>query len=578
LKKYCGIHVEATHPSLYDILGVSQKSISDTALSRALKAAIESLKTVPADQRDAPWQTAAKAIQQARKTFSSPESKAAYDQKLAQLRSPVDAAKSKPSTPQSPSKPPPKNQPAVSIPTSGPVAAPTNLAPQSERAAQPSLAAQSRPNSSATTQNQPPALDSKSPASQTAAVSATPNLEATFDPAAFVAAGHIQHPVESAENRLDQMKQVLALSNQSGTVNQSAARLLSPSSPPPHTASAIRSTVADAPSGIQLRRIKQKRQQRAMLATAFGLLASGGIVGGVIYYLLTKPDSDPIANNPEVRIANSRPTTELDATQVNPLVPANPRGPSNSNLGPLPDVGARMGDDSQTGLQTDLEPNANASMGDSPISLSDAMSSTNSPNGSSQSETLADDESVRPTQPLTESEKADLGVALTAARTAILDGQFEQFEKIMNDQVAIPLDPILTAKIQRLDQFGQLLRIFDSALGSAIDSLSASETIAVQGSEFSFVESNADSIVVRIAGSNQEFSRNRMPLGLTLALADLKLDRLAGIDVGARGVFCLVAGRKNFSAKSKADEFLDRAIKSGQVREDIRETLVDTYP
>lgn len=179
--------------------------------------------------------------------------------------------------------------------------------------------------------------------------------------------------------------------------------------------------------------------------------------------------------------------------------------------------------------------------------------------------------------PLNASEKASLVESLKKLRTSIEAWDLEPFDSEVEKILPLAREEPYRSQLARLDQLGQLRKIFRDAILASVRKLSAGETFKVMNTTVAFVEGTDEYIIIKIGGNNEKHSLRELPLGLGLGLADLSLDSDAGTDVAARGVYCLLIPKQTSVSQREGKKFMAKAIESGKVRADLLSVFEERY-
>lgn len=169
------------------------------------------------------------------------------------------------------------------------------------------------------------------------------------------------------------------------------------------------------------------------------------------------------------------------------------------------------------------------------------------------------------------------------ARLAIDKLEFEKFDKSIQsaNETAVTADG--KAKAARLDQMGQLYKIYIDAFAEAKKKAKGTSSIKVGSAEFSIVESTPDKVIVRAQGKNQSYEWGKLPFGMAVAFSDLALSDKEPVDIAARAVFFSLdpnyreSSQNNDIAKNRIAGWLEKSLGKGSVRQDLMQALSDKY-
>src|SRR6185436_16168634 len=127
--------------------------------------------------------------------------------------------------------------------------------------------------------------------------------------------------------------------------------------------------------------------------------------------------------------------------------------------------------------------------------------------------------------PVTRDDAAALIKALSAARAALTTRNTAETNSQLALAESLAKLPTHQAAVGRLKEVAKLVERFHTVVDSAIEGLQAGASFKVgTSSEVAFVERQPDKLVLRVGGMNKSYPLTDLPAGLSLALADLKLD------------------------------------------------------
>ncbi|AMV32371.1 Chaperone protein DnaJ [Pirellula sp. SH-Sr6A] len=167
--------------------------------------------------------------------------------------------------------------------------------------------------------------------------------------------------------------------------------------------------------------------------------------------------------------------------------------------------------------------------------------------------------------------------AMKGGREALSKTDFAAFAKAMESAVQMPMTPEMEAQQKRLDQVGQLYQMAVDAMREARSKTRGTEEITVGKNLVNIVEVTDEAIVVRVAGKNERYSWNQLPLGLALAMSDLTLSDREPTDLAARAVYLSLAPNKTGLYDKKIKEFFDKSLGKGEIRSDLPQVFTDSY-
>lgn len=163
------------------------------------------------------------------------------------------------------------------------------------------------------------------------------------------------------------------------------------------------------------------------------------------------------------------------------------------------------------------------------------------------------------------------------ARESLSKPDFAAFSKAMEATIQMPMTAEMEAKQKRLDQLGQLYQMAVEAMREARSKTRGTEEISVGKNLVTIVEVNDETIVVRVAGKNERYNWNQLPLGLALAMSDLTLSDREPTDLAARAVYLSLAPNKTALYDKKIKEYFEKSLGKGEIRADLPQAFTDTY-
>lgn len=172
----------------------------------------------------------------------------------------------------------------------------------------------------------------------------------------------------------------------------------------------------------------------------------------------------------------------------------------------------------------------------------------------------------------------ELSRALTAARTALENGQFEEALTQLVGVEHLPMLPDHLERYQRLQLLIQYARNFRSELSNAISSLSGTDEIQVGTSTVvGVVETGADRITVRVAGANRTYGIDELPFGLAIAISDLHLAKSDPISLVVKAAYLISRKDARADQLAKARNWFREAKQKGADIGDLEKVLDDSY-
>ena len=133
-------------------------------------------------------------------------------------------------------------------------------------------------------------------------------------------------------------------------------------------------------------------------------------------------------------------------------------------------------------------------------------------------------------------ESPEWNKSMNQARELLFQGDIAKFETMMGPAIANAMTPEGKEKALRLDQLGQLYKIYVDGFPEARRKARGASTLKVGNNEISIVEATPEKIIVRSLGKNQTYEWDKLPFGIAAALSDLALSDTAPVDLAARAV------------------------------------------
>ena len=184
-----------------------------------------------------------------------------------------------------------------------------------------------------------------------------------------------------------------------------------------------------------------------------------------------------------------------------------------------------------------------------------------------------------PAPPLVTKEEAiALGKALSMARIALGEQNFEEADKQL--AIAEPLAklPEHQTRLARLKEVAGYVKQFRTAIEQSVADLEAGSTFKVGTSTMVVVvETFPDKIIIRSLGQNKTYPFPDLPVGLAVAIADMKLDTTAPENRVIKGAYLAVDKRGDSVAFDKAKAFWEEAQLAGVDTSHLMPFLTDKY-
>jgi hypothetical protein len=181
---------------------------------------------------------------------------------------------------------------------------------------------------------------------------------------------------------------------------------------------------------------------------------------------------------------------------------------------------------------------------------------------------------------LTPVELTTLSKAMTTARDALSERNFEEFEKQQGIANQLARSEDHKAKVSRLMMLGEYVKQFDRQLKSLLadENFDAgAELVIGKSTRVVVVERNPSMIVIRINGMNKTYSVANLPDGLALALMDKRLNESDPVRHVVKGAYFAAAKVQTDETRQKAKDLWEQATKEGVDVGDLALVLTDSY-
>ena len=161
--------------------------------------------------------------------------------------------------------------------------------------------------------------------------------------------------------------------------------------------------------------------------------------------------------------------------------------------------------------------------------------------------------------------------------------EFDKFDTSIESANKTAVTAEGKAKAARLDQMGQLYKIYLDSFAEAKKKAKGTSSIKVGSAEFNIVESTPDKVIVRAQGKNQTYEWGKLPFGMAVAFSDLGLSDKEPVDIAARAVFFSLdpnyreSVQNNDIVKKRIAGWLEKSLGKGSVRPDLMQALSDKY-
>jgi uncharacterized membrane protein len=178
----------------------------------------------------------------------------------------------------------------------------------------------------------------------------------------------------------------------------------------------------------------------------------------------------------------------------------------------------------------------------------------------------------------TRAEVEKLIKALEAARMALAEYQFTTADEHLAQAERLAKTEQQQQAVGRVRRLADLLAAFRQALLAQLQSMQGGETFKVGTStQVTLVEASESRVVVRMAGMNRSFPISELPVGLALAIADLRFRQGDPAGLQAKAAFLIAQKRPTDDTRQKARSLLEEVQSAGADVSDLMRLLDENY-
>jgi len=339
--------------------------------------------------------------------------------------------------------------------------------------------------------------------------------------------------------------------------------------------------------------LRSRRRRRNLLAVGGMVLAALGLLGFASFRFVSnrqqiaqqdrnKPAERPSDNALGNALTGTNPSnTKTPDLNIGATTKGrNRKGANELPLPELPSVGFSEPDASSPATD-------NPAMAKPPVQMPPDAASTPEPAPEPVPEP-APETTTEPTpaptpEPAMANETPEWKAGMAKAKEALVSrdpGKFEPLIAAMLDKATTKLGKDQTA---RLDQAGQLLKIYAESFEEAKLKAKGASSLKVGATEVSIVESTPEKLIVRAQGKNQSYEWDKLPFGIAAAICDLGLSDSAPVDIAARAIFFSIhpfyqeAAKSNNLVTKRIDGWFERSLGKESIRADLKQFLTDRY-
>lgn len=356
-----------------------------------------------------------------------------------------------------------------------------------------------------------------------------------------------------------------------------------------------------------LEQMRRKRRQRQLMAVGGMVVAAAGLLGFATYKYIDnqrqvaarlaekeQKKSNRFSGMKDSGSANATPIGSSPSSGELELGLKGPKGRGDASGPSLPKVNRS---DADTGMSTEMKSDMQAKAPEEMAAPAKTMEPkpevpmtpepTKTPAPASPAPETPTTPMPQPTPevkpPMATAESKEWVGHMENARMAIDKLEFGKFDTSIESANKSSVTAEGKAKAARLDQMGQLYKIYIDAFAEAKKKAKGASSIKVGSAEFSIVESTPDKVIVRAQGKNQTYEWGKLPFGMAVAFSDLALSDIEPVDIAARAVFFSLdpnyreSAENNDIVKKRIAGWLEKSLGKGSVRQDLMQALSDKY-
>ena len=334
-----------------------------------------------------------------------------------------------------------------------------------------------------------------------------------------------------------------------------------------------------SPKPSSLARKLRKKRDRSLLLASGGLLASVAAILGLIFVIVN-------SNKQDTKIAdkNTQPNNPASMNQARPREAETPQKPKGSGLQipglENPSLGVNGGEAVEPNV-ADSEPNRNVTTAAMQPNAT-ANTVANEPPNAVGNKMNQETKPVPPSQPKPEPQLSDADKTLWKEKMASVSQkiglhQYSAAETELLEVRTLAKTAEQRVQLGRLERARKLAEECQQALVQAIQSLGGAETIQVGSRPISFIEGDAERLVIKLSGRNTTFKLTELPVGIFEGVVALKLDVANETDLARRAAFVLFHPKNNDLSLKKARERMKMAEDVGSVPRGMSEIFDEDY-
>lgn len=375
-----------------------------------------------------------------------------------------------------------------------------------------------------------------------------------------------------------------------------------PASMPPSSAPVDATT--KAPDLVS--QLRKRRQRKNLLAVGTMILAALGLLGFATFRFVSNrvqvakqdtknPRSGAQVNEQGISDASQQADGQQGAGKAPELVIApNRRGKNKPGTEQsLPDLPSVIRGPEDSKASGDAQPNepamaesnnpvnaaANPEPAANPTEKPAANPTANPAGDAAMKPEAMPDSSAETTAP---GESDQWKKSMNQARALLVAGEIQKFEEMYPKVLNQAVTKVGKAQSQRLDQAGQLYKIYIESFAEAKLKAKGTSSLKIGATEVSIVETTPEKLIIRSGGQNKTYEWDKLPFGIAVAISDLGLSESAPVDMAARAIYFSLHpfyqedAKKSLVAK-RIDGWFEKSVGKESVRPDLKEFVTDKY-
>lgn len=167
--------------------------------------------------------------------------------------------------------------------------------------------------------------------------------------------------------------------------------------------------------------------------------------------------------------------------------------------------------------------------------------------------------------------------SMTELREVLRAGEMNRAEELATQAKTVAITRGQQTQVFCIVKIMSLLQSYQQAIQDAASSLDAGQTFMVGSQEVAVVQADPQQIVIRVAGKNQTYQINRLPLRLSLALVELSLPVDDPQALAMRAVHVAISVTPPEDLLENAKQWMQTAIEASAVPVEIMAFFEDDF-